>query len=199
MPDSPTTGWQKVSVLAGAVAAVFIPLALALVGSWTSTALKDQEIRGQFVQLAVSILQEPPTPENRSVREWAINVINRYSDVPLQAAAVESLKDSAALPQPVVSSGSGVSVTSAAAMEREAFGHLVAGDIDSAIASFRAADAAYPTYHNVHDIAELLQGSRERYNDPAGRREILRTIVTQHSWGAPPDLLRQLREQVGSQ
>lgn len=197
MSDSPTTGWQKVSVLAGVVAAVLIPVVLALVGSWTSTALKDQEIRGQFVQLAVSILQQPPTPENRSVREWAIDVINRYSDVPLQAAAVESLKDSAALPQPRVPRGSGVDASSATALEREAFSHLVTGDIEAAIIAFRAAEAAYPSYHNVYDIAQFLQRNRQRWEDPAERQELLRTIVTRYSWGAPPDLLRQLREQGG--
>lgn len=198
MVERPTSGWQKVSVASGAVAVVLIPVVLALLGTWTSTALKDREVRGQFVQLAVSILQQPPTPENRSVREWAIDVINKYSEVPLESAAEDSLKESAVLPRPSAAVGPAMDRTSAAVFEREAFSRLVAGDIDGAITAFEAAEAAYPSYHAVYDIAQLLRSNQARWDEPSARREVLRKIVTDYAWKAPADLLQELRQQAES-
>lgn len=44
-------------------------------------AIKEREIQGKFVELAVGILSEPPTEENKNIRNWSIDVINEYSGV----------------------------------------------------------------------------------------------------------------------
>jgi hypothetical protein len=43
------------------------------------------------VELAVSLLSQPPSQENRNLREWAIEVMDRYSGVPLSDKAKEDL------------------------------------------------------------------------------------------------------------
>ena len=197
MADTQTTGWQKVTVLSGALAAVLIPVVLAVIGFMTSTALKDREVHGKFVELAVTILQEPPMPENRSVRKWAIEVLGRYSGVPLEGEAEATLQERTVLPAlPAAAGAASVDRASAAALEREGFQALVAGHVEAAIAAFEAAEEAYPSYHAVYDIARLLRANRARWDDSTARREVLSTIVTRYAWKPPEELLQELKRQV---
>lgn len=76
------------------VSAIFIPLVLAFVGHNYTQAQKERDIQAQFVKIAVEILQAPPTPENRNVRDWATQIINKYSGVPLSGAAQKDLVES---------------------------------------------------------------------------------------------------------
>lgn len=92
--------WQAVNAISGLLAAVCIPIVLALVGQCYSSALKEREIQGHFVELALSILKEPPRQESRAVREWALSVVDKYSGVPLGAVARKELADSVSLPLP---------------------------------------------------------------------------------------------------
>ena len=92
MPGEPNNRWQAVNAISGLLAAVAVPLVLAVIGSRYTNALKEREIQGRFVELALSILKEPPRAEARGVREWAIAVVNQYSGVPLGREATEDLK-----------------------------------------------------------------------------------------------------------
>jgi hypothetical protein len=71
---------KGIAALLGAVA---IPVVIAYVGNAHNAALKEQELRAQYVEIAVSILTDAATEESGSVREWAIDVINSYSDIPM--------------------------------------------------------------------------------------------------------------------
>jgi hypothetical protein len=95
--------WQKLSAISGLVAAVVIPVVLALVGNWYSQAIKEREIQGRYVELALSILKEPPDRNNQNIRNWALQVIDRYSGVPLDVRTKEELAAAPLLPpEPVV-------------------------------------------------------------------------------------------------
>ena len=88
MPDthnsSPSPdGWERLKILSVVLVTVIIPLAIALTGNWYATALKDKEIQTKYVELAISILSQQPTDDNKSVREWAVQIINYYSAVPI--------------------------------------------------------------------------------------------------------------------
>src|SRR5215467_15201186 len=92
MADGTASNWQQtLSALSGAVAAVLIPIVLAVVGNAYTTAIKEREIQGRFVELALNILKDEPTKENENIRKWAVQVINAYSGVPLSAAAESDL------------------------------------------------------------------------------------------------------------
>lgn len=79
---------QIVSILA-------IPVVLALVGFWVQQSLQDQQIKRDYVNLAVSLLlpkkegeQEPP----RELRKWAAQLLSNSSPVKLtddQLIAIE--------------------------------------------------------------------------------------------------------------
>ena len=51
-------------------------------------AIKEREAQSKFVELAVSILVQPVQQENRPLRVWATEVVNRYSGVKLGEHAI---------------------------------------------------------------------------------------------------------------
>lgn len=63
--------------------AVIIPVALAYLGNSYTQAQKERDIQAQFVKMAVDILQSRPDGSNANEREWAKQIINKYSGVPL--------------------------------------------------------------------------------------------------------------------
>jgi hypothetical protein len=77
--------------------------------------------------------------------------------------------------------------------EREGFQSLIDGDYDGAIKSFQEAEDSFNTYHNVYDIAKLLRENRSRIDDPAVKKEVFKTIVNRHAYGAPPDLFKEVK------
>lgn len=101
-------GWQKLEVVSKVVAAILIPLAVAYLGNQVATSNKQRDSETKFVELATAILSREPgasqTQENKSLRRWAVDVINRFSGVPMSEATVEALIQTTALPQvtPVV-------------------------------------------------------------------------------------------------
>ena len=81
----------------------------------------------------------------------------------------------------------------AAQHERAGFESLLAGKYDDAIVSFQASEDAYNTYHQVYELARLLRSRKKDLNDESRRKEMLQLIVDRYSYGAPSDLLDQLR------
>ena len=87
------SGWDKLSAISVACAAVVIPIAIAFIGNGYSQALKERELQGKFVEIALDILRHDPTDKNQSesVRLWATQVIDNYSGIPFPKAAREDL------------------------------------------------------------------------------------------------------------
>ncbi|MDP1859559.1 MAG: hypothetical protein Q8K82_12865 [Gemmatimonadaceae bacterium] len=72
--------WDKLAV----VAQFLIPISVVLVGFIVNSALKQQEIRAEYVKLAVAALQSPDqTGPAREVKKWALSVLDRMSPVPM--------------------------------------------------------------------------------------------------------------------
>jgi hypothetical protein len=100
MSDQPSNRWQGLNALSGLLAAVLIPIVIAIMGYRYTSALKEREIQSHFVELALSVLKEPPRAENRAVRQWAVRVVDEYSGVALGETASRELLDSVSLPTP---------------------------------------------------------------------------------------------------
>ncbi len=77
--------------------------------------------------------------------------------------------------------------------EKEGFQNLISGDYENAIAAFQESENVYNGYHNVYDIKQLLRQNKSKMNDPAKKKEIFQKIVKDYSYGAPPDLLEQVK------
>jgi len=74
--------WKSIATIASAVA---IPVVLALVGYALQSRVADEGIKKDYVQIAINILKEDPSRQDQSLREWAIEVVDRNSPVPLSA------------------------------------------------------------------------------------------------------------------
>jgi len=90
----------------------------------------------------------------------------------------------------------------APSLERRGFEALLANDIPAAREAFAAAEKAWPEYHNVAEIHDLL--SRLSETLPRGsnslpadvHRETLRLILQDYSWGMPPAILARIEQTV---
>ncbi len=81
-------------------ATALVPVVLAIVGYLVTVAVKQSENRVKYVELAVSVLKVAPNKDTEALRNWAIEVLDQQSPVPLTRAAIEQLKR-----QPIQSSG----------------------------------------------------------------------------------------------
>ena len=96
--------WDKMSALSALLASVLVPVVLAVVGNAYTNALKQAENRVRYTELAISILKDEPTSETQDVRAWAIDVINQYSGVPMNAQVKSQLLGSRLVRSDFVSS-----------------------------------------------------------------------------------------------
>lgn len=79
--------------IAVGLSSLLTAFALPVIGHWVSVALKEREIQGHFVELAVNILREEPSKDTVNLRTWATQIINKYSGVPLDAQTKQDLID----------------------------------------------------------------------------------------------------------
>jgi hypothetical protein len=95
--------WQKLEVASKVVAAVLIPLAVAYLGNQVAQANKQRDSETKFVEMATAILSKDPganqTKESKNLRKWAVDVINRFSGVPMSAETADDLVQKTTLPQ----------------------------------------------------------------------------------------------------
>lgn len=98
-----TDPWEKAKVISTILSAIVIPVVLIWIGNSFTSSLKERELQGKFVELAVQILREEPSKQASGLREWATQVMNKYSGVPLssetQKALIEKLPLPASMPR----------------------------------------------------------------------------------------------------
>ena len=79
--------------------------------------------------------------------------------------------------------------------EREGYINLLSSRYDKAIKSFENSERIYPTFHQVYEISRLLKKNRNKL--PQQKKRIFNEILDNYSWGAPSDLLEEMRKQIG--
>lgn len=122
--------WQKLDYISKAIAAVFIPVAVAFLANEIASANKQREAEVKFVELAVTILTEAPrTDENakadQEIRGWAVKILDAYSGVPMSKDQAEAVISTTALPAIPSSAAATPSATSPA----DTWGVILGGDI----------------------------------------------------------------------
>jgi len=93
-------GVERTKALSGFIASVIIPVVVFFVGHQYSNALKDSELQAEYISMATDIVADEPTAATRDLREWAVQVIKRYSEVPLTGTPATALKNTLRLPKP---------------------------------------------------------------------------------------------------
>jgi len=80
------------------IASVALPVVLLVLGNWYTESQKDKDIGQKYVEIAVEILAADPTEETRQLRTWAVEVVNRYSEIKMNTDLATELIESAPLP-----------------------------------------------------------------------------------------------------
>lgn len=90
--------WEKFKIVNGGLATLAIPAVIAFVGNQFSLSMKEKEVQEKYVELAIRILSETPHKDKSATREWAVDVVNKYSGVEMSLETEDHLVKSAALP-----------------------------------------------------------------------------------------------------
>ncbi|WP_406624198.1 hypothetical protein [Acidovorax sp. SDU_ACID1] len=97
-----TDGWGKLEIAGKIVAAILISPAIAYLGYEVSRLNKQREGEIKFVELAANILAKEPDPDqskgSKGVRQWSVDVIDRYSGVPMPKEVADAVVNDVALP-----------------------------------------------------------------------------------------------------
>ena len=86
--------------------------------------------------------------------------------------------------------------------ESKGFEYLLSDQFDDAIRSFDASYAAYPDYHNVDEIRNLLRRNKGGLDDLSTRnstkKEIYGHILSKYKWGMPESTEKEMRKYLSS-
>ena len=107
----PKDAWDKLSIMSGFLASVAVPVVIAVVGNWYTTAIKDREtaiserdqkireltFEREWAQLGLSILRDPDTAPN--IRTWGVKIVSEYAKVPMEEETREAFAAGAVLPE----------------------------------------------------------------------------------------------------
>ena len=95
-------GWQKLEIASKVIAAIFVPIAIGWAGNKISLANQQRDSETKFVELATAVLNKEPLAsqptDSKNLRKWAVDVINKFSGVPMSAETAEALVRTTALP-----------------------------------------------------------------------------------------------------
>jgi hypothetical protein len=83
--------------------------------------------------------------------------------------------------------------------ETSGFQYMLKRDIGRSIEAFFAAKEAWPDYHNVKEIWELLNKNKDALRTPEsdGWNRVYQEILKTYSWGMPPEVRQAMRKYVG--
>jgi len=92
-PNEKSSSVEKQKLWINGIAIILIPIVVAWVSNTFASVIKQNEVQGQFVEIAIDILKETPEENNQkeNLRKWAIEIVNKYSGVPLDSAATKEL------------------------------------------------------------------------------------------------------------
>lgn len=91
--ESSPSRWDALERASKTLSIAAIPIVLAVMGVLAQRQLQDRAVSRDYVQLAVSILQDPDTEKvTPELREWAVNLLNDNSPTKLSQRISDELK-----------------------------------------------------------------------------------------------------------
>jgi len=133
---------EKLKSFASIFGLIALPIVTLIIGNNYTKAIKEREVQGRFVELAVGILSSNPSSENKNIRSWSIDVINLYSGVQIDSETRNDLINK--IP---INSTSDAEIVELYELAEEAFnngGHQICLHLTSKL------------IYNYHPSAELL-------------------------------------------
>lgn len=88
-----TQRWEAAERIARILAAVAIPVVLAVIGVIVQAKLQNQSVQRDYVTIAVTILQEPDTKKaSPELKQWAADLLNQNAPVKLPPQLLARLR-----------------------------------------------------------------------------------------------------------
>lgn len=76
---------RNAQAVASIFTAIAVPVVVALVGWQIQTSISSDSVRKDYVQMAISILSNPNDTIDKSLKHWAIEVLEKNSPVPFNS------------------------------------------------------------------------------------------------------------------
>ena len=85
--------WDKLQILGAIIGAVAVPLVVIALGQWLTQSLKQGDTNARLIEVAVGVLKTDPktTDTVPGLRNWAVSIINKYSELPLPEQSAKEL------------------------------------------------------------------------------------------------------------
>lgn len=83
---------EKIKIISTIISLLAIPIIIAVIGNEYTRAQKEKEINIRFIELAVDILKSESKYESENLKKWAIQIINKYSKLPISIEIENDLK-----------------------------------------------------------------------------------------------------------
>jgi hypothetical protein len=81
--------WQSIASITAAIA---IPLILAIFGFLVQNQISSDSLKKDYVEMAINILEENPSMQEKELRIWAATIIEKYSPIPFNQKVKSSLE-----------------------------------------------------------------------------------------------------------
>ena len=87
--------WDVLRIISISLGAVAVPIVIAIFGHTVNISIKERDIRLRMVELSFEILKEDPSKKSTQtdvIREWAMDVVDAYSEIKLPKNARQTLR-----------------------------------------------------------------------------------------------------------
>jgi hypothetical protein len=93
--EKPKDKWDKAEILAKILGAVLLPVITICIAYMLNASIQERSSRVRMVELAVEILKSDPKAATNAnyMRGWAVEVLQKNSEVPLPEDALKSLME----------------------------------------------------------------------------------------------------------
>lgn len=81
--------WQSIASITSSIA---IPLILAVIGYLVQNQISSDGLQKDYVEIAINILKENPSTQEKELRIWAATIIEKYSPIPFNQKVKSSLE-----------------------------------------------------------------------------------------------------------
>ena len=93
---------EQIETWAGIFSKIAFPLVVLILGLCLISAYGAKETRLKYIDIAVGVLNENPSPEKAPLREWAIVTLNLHADRKIPLKAKKVLKTATLHDSPVI-------------------------------------------------------------------------------------------------
>ena len=86
--------WQRALAVAKIIALIATPVIIAIGTNQINLSIKQQDVKVRMLEIAIDILKTDPQKlsNDPQLRDWAINLLEKNSDVPTPKEARDALK-----------------------------------------------------------------------------------------------------------